>query len=383
MKENKSPGRGMVAVGAAAVVIVVVAWGIWSRTSAQAALVHATNDAAVATVSVVKAAPGPAVEEIVLPGTVQAEVETPIYARTNGYLKRWYADIGAKVKAGTLLAEIDSPEVDQQLRQAKADLLTAQANSRIAGDTAKRVHALLPSQSVSVQQDDEASADAAAKAAAVVSAQANVERLQQLVGFERVVAPYDGVVTARETDVGDLINSGSGNGRELFRIADMSKLRIYVQVPQSYAALITPEVNANLAFPEHPGRLFPAVLARTAQAIDPNARTLLVQLEVDNSKRELFPGGYTDVHFSLPVVDRGVNVPANALLFRAEGVRIASVSEDGVVALHKVTLGRDFGTSVEVTTGITPGMKIVLNPPAAITDGAHVHVQLAKQGTHS
>jgi RND family efflux transporter MFP subunit len=370
--------RSVIALAGVALALGVVAWGIGSRKNAEAALTHATNEAAVPTVSFVTAAAGPAEEDIVLPGTVLANYETPIYARTSGYVKHWYTDIGARVKAGTLLAEIDAPELDQQLRQAKADLLTAQANSRIAQATAKRVHALLPSQSVSIQQDDEAAADAAAKSALVAGAQANVERLNQLTGFERVIAPYDGVVTARETDVGDLINAGSGNGRELFRVADTNKLRIRVQVPQSYAARINPNITASLAFPEYPGRRFPAKFARTADAIDPNARTLLIELEEDNANHELYPGGYTDVHFTLPVSQRGVTVPANALLFRAEGVRVASVSNDGVVRLHQVTLGRDFGTTVELTTGIEPGEKIVLNPPAALTDGAHVHLQGAK-----
>jgi RND family efflux transporter MFP subunit len=372
--------KSLIALCIAGIAMGVVGWGIWSRVHAESRLVSLTNDSAVTTVSVVAATPGPASEDIVLPGNVLANFETPIYARTNGYVKRWYTDIGARVKAGALLAEIDAPEVDQQLRQAKADLLTAQANNRIAQATAQRVHALLPSQSVSIQQDDEATSNAAAKAALVAGAQANVERLTQLVGFERVVAPYDGVVTARETDVGDLINAGSGNGRELFRVADTSKLRIRVQVPQSYAALISPAITATLAFPEYPGRRFAARFARTADAIDPNARTLLVELEVDNAAHALYPGGYTDVHFTLPITQRGVNVPANALLFRAEGVRVASVSKDGVVTLHAVTLGRDFGATVELTTGIEVGANIVLNPPAALTDGVHVRVQ---QGARS
>jgi RND family efflux transporter MFP subunit len=311
---------------------------------------------------------------IVLPGTVQAEYDTPIYARTSGYLKHWYADIGTRVKAGDLLAEIDSPEIDQQLCQARADLLTAEANNWIAQATARRVHALLPTRSVSAQQDDQASSDAAAKAAAVASAAANVARLEQLVGFEKVIAPYAGTVTARKTDVGDLINAGSGTGRELFRVADTTKLRIYVQVPQSYAPSIKPGVPVDLRFPEYPGRTFPAQLARTAYAIEPRSRTLLVELEADNTRGDLLPGGYTDVHFKLPVDDRGVRISANALLFRAEGLRVATVDPSGKVVLHKITLGRDFGTVVELLTGIEPGDTVVLNPPASLTTGAVVHV---------
>ena len=208
-----------------------------------------------------------------------------------------------------------------------------------------------------------------------MSAEANVQRLTQLVGFERVAAPYDGVVTARETDVGNLINAGSGSGPELFRVADTSKLRIYVQVPQSYAALVKPGVTATLQFPEYPGRTFPANFTRSADAINPGARTLLVELETDNAGGELFPGGYTEVHFKVPVAQRGVNIPANALLFRAEGTRVASLASSGLVTLHTVTLGRDFGPTVEVTTGVAPGEKIILNPPASLADGERVREQ--------
>ena len=375
MSDNQVRGRKLLSLGAAFFVIGAVAWGIWSRNSAEAALVKVTDDEALPTVSVSTAAAGPADEALVLPGTVQAESETPIYARTSGYVKHWYIDIGTRVKAGTLLAEIDSPEVDQQLRQATADLATARANDLIARQTAKRVHALLPTQSVSAEQDDQATSDAAAKAALVAAAQANVERLTQLVGFERVVAPYDGVVTARETDVGNLINAGSGSGPELFRVADTSKLRIDVQVPQSYAALVKPGVTAGLQFPEYPGRTFPAHFTRSADAINPAARTLLVELEADNASGELFPGGYAEVHFKVPVAQRGVNIPANALLFRAEGVRVAGLASNGLVTLHTVTLGRDFGPTVEVTTGVAPGEKIILNPPASLADGERVREQ--------
>jgi RND family efflux transporter MFP subunit len=384
MSNNQLGTRKLLPLCGAVLVIGTVAWGIWSRDSAEAALVKVTNDEALPTVSVITAAAGPADETLVLPGTVQAESETPIYARTSGYVKHWYTDIGTRVKAGTLLAEIDSPEVDQQLRQANADLATAKANDLIAQQTAKRVHALLPTQSVSAEQDDQATSDAAAKAALVASAEANVERLTQLVGFERLVAPYDGVVTARETDVGNLINAGSGSGPELFRVADTSKLRIYVQVPQSYAALVKPSVTAALQFPEYPGRAFPANFTRSADAINPGARTLLVELEADNANGELFPGGYTEVHFKVPVAQRGVNIPANALLFRSEGVRVASVASSGLVTLHTVTPGRDFGPTVEITTGLTPGEKIILNPPASLVDGERVRVQSGPaRGTRS
>jgi RND family efflux transporter MFP subunit len=362
-------------LGGLVLVIGLAGGGIWSRHDAEAALAGSTEEAAVPTVAVAPAQPAPAEEEIVLPGTVQAEYDTPIYARTSGYVKRWYTDIGARVRAGELLAEIDSPEVDRQLRQARADLMTARANDRVAEATAQRVRALLPTESVSAQDDDQASSDAAAKAALVASNEANVERLEQLVGFERVVAPYEGIVTARETDVGSLINAGSGNGPELFRVADLRKLRIYVQVPQSYAPRIRPGVAVDLRFPEYPGRAFDANLVRTANAIEPRARTLLVELEADNAKGELLPGGYTDVHFKLLGLNRGVRIAANALLFRAEGPRIATVDSNGHVSLHEITLGRDFGTVIEVATGLKAGDAVILNPPASLETGVSVRVR--------
>ncbi len=373
----------MILLCGAAIAAGTASFGIWSRHSADAAVARVTEDAALPVVAAVVAQPGPAEEEVILPGTVQAAIDTPIYARTSGYIKRWYTDIGAHVKAGDLLAEIDTPELNQQLRQARADLQTAEANNRVAQATAKRVRALLPTQSVSAEQDDQASNDASAKAALVASNEANVKRLEELVAFERVVAPYDGIVTARETDVGNLINAGSGAGAELFRVADTRKLRIYVQVPQSYATRVKPGVGVALSFPEFPGRSFEAKLVRTADAIEPRARTLLAELEADNAKGELLSGGYVDVRFTLPVSTRGVRVSPNALLFRAEGPRIASVDAEGRTTLHEVTLGRDFGTSVEVLTGVTPGEKVILNPPASLQSGALVKVKADEKGAKS
>ncbi len=290
-------------------------------------------------------------------------------------MKRWYTDIGAKVKAGDLLPRSIPPKSISSCARPRLICWTAEANNRVAQATARRVHALLPTQSVSAQQDDQAASDAAARAAAVASNEANVARLEQLVGFEKVVAPYGGIVTARETDVGNLINAGSGAGPELFRVADTSKLRIYVQVPQSYAPAIKPGIAVDLRFPEYPGRAFAATLARSADSIDPRARTLLVQLEADNAKGELLPGGYTDVHFKLSVADRGVRISANALLFRAEGIRVATAGADGHVVLHEVTLGRDFGSAVEVLTGIAPGDAVILNPPASLLSDAVVRLR--------
>jgi RND family efflux transporter MFP subunit len=361
-------------LGGVGLLTILAGFGIWSREHAEGALAAATKSDAVPLVAVATPSAEPPVDEVVLPGTVKAEFDTPIYARTNGYVKRWYVDIGAHVTAGQLLAEIDAPEVDQALRQAEADLGTAEANNQAAQATAQRVRALLPTDSVSKEQGDVASSDAAAKASAVASNQANVARLKQLVGFERVTAPYAGVVTARETDNGNLINAGSGSGPELFRVADTHLLRIYVQVPQSYAARVRPGVEVSLQFPEYPGRSFPAKLTRTADAIDPTARTLLVELEADNAKGELFPGGYVEVHFALPVAQQGLTLSGNTLLFRQEGLRVAAVGPDGRVVLKPIRLGRDFGTKVEVATGIGPNDRVILNPPASIETGDLVRV---------
>ncbi|ACI51216.1 efflux transporter, RND family, MFP subunit [Gluconacetobacter diazotrophicus PA1 5] len=377
MTEGPKAGRGragLLLAGLLLVAIGVAGWGIWSRVHAGRRLARATDDAAVATVAVVPAQAGPDVEEIVLPGSVSAAYDTPIYARTSGYIQRWYTDIGTRVKAGDLLATIESPEIDQQLRQARADLMTARANNMVAQATARRVHALLPTRSVSAQQNDQAASDAAARAATVASNEANVQRLEQLVGFEKVVAPYDGIVTARETDNGSLITAGSGSGAELFRVTDTSWLRVYVQVPQTYAPDIRIGLPVELRFPEYPGRAFPATLTRTAGALQPDARTLLVQLRADNAQGALLPGGYTEVHFKLRRADRGVRIPANALLFRAEGLRVATLSPDGRASLHAITQGRDFGTTVEILTGIAPGDRVILNPPSSLADGERVHV---------
>jgi RND family efflux transporter MFP subunit len=379
---------GLILLGGFVLALSAAAWGILSRLDAETALARVTDDAALPTVATVVAQAGPAEEEVVLPGTVQAEYDTSIYARTSGYVKRWYVDIGARVRAGDILAEIDSPEVDQQLAQARAQLVQmqaalaqSQANEELAKVTTGRSAILVRQGWTSQQQGDQDRLTYAGSIAAVGVARANMEaqqaqvsRLEQLTGFERVAAPFDGVITSRQVDIGNLINAGSGTGPELFRIADTSKLRIYVQVPQSYAASIKPGLDVDLRFPEYPGRTFPAALVRSASAIDPHARTLLVQLEADNAKGELLPGGYTEVHFKLPIAGRGVLVSANALLFRAEGPQIATTGQDGHVVLHTVTLGRDFGTSVEVQTGIAPGDVVVLNPPTLLETGGQVRL---------
>jgi len=359
---------------AALLAIVLIVWGLVSRSEARAALDRRAAAAGVTTVIAARAQAGPALEEVVLPGQVKGEFETPVYARTNGYLASWKVDIGAYVTAGQLLATIESPEVDQQLRQAEADLKIAQANAILAKSTAARVAGLVKTQSVSRQEGEDRSAAAAATAAQVASNQANVARLRQLQGFERVVAPFAGVVTARSTDVGALINAGQAQGAELFWIVAVGKLRTYVDVPQSYASDIRQGTSADLQFPDKPGKLFPASVTRTASAINPTSRTLLVELDIPNTDGALFPGAFTQVHFKLPSSGHGVQVPSNALLFGADGTRIAKVSPQGVVSLVPVTLGRDFGTTLEILTGIGVNDQVILNPSGVLASVDKVRV---------
>jgi RND family efflux transporter MFP subunit len=373
-QQSAAPSRHRLwIVIAVAVVLLIVIWGIFSRLHAEHKLQKETDDRAIPTVTVVQVKASPGNEELVLPGNVQANLETAVYARTSGYVKKWYTDIGTPVKAGQVLADIDTPEIDDQLRQAQADLATALANSALADSTAKRWKTLLQTDSVSKQEAEEKIGDAQAKAAMVASARANVERLREMEGFKHVVAPFDGVVTARDTDIGSLINAGSGVGPELFRVADKATLRIYIQVPQTYASVVMPGMVVDLVFPEHPGRTFKAKMTRTAQALDPIARTLLVELQADNSNGELLPGGLTEVHLKAPPSNPSVRVPASALLFRAEGLRVATVENDHAT-LHEVTVGRDFGKDVEILTGITPGQSVIIDPPDSLMPNEPVRI---------
>jgi RND family efflux transporter MFP subunit len=357
----------------AAVLVMVAAWGIVTRLNADALLHRRTGEAAIPLVQTVAATASLSDEDLVLPGTVQPLIEAPIYARTSGYVKAWHTDIGTPVKKGQLLAELETPEVDQQLRQAEADFATAQANEALAQSTAARWKALLATDSVSRQDNDEKQADAAAKHAALASANANLQRLRELEGFKRVVAPFDGVVTARQTDIGALINSGAGNGSSLFRVADTSRLRIYVQVPEMQAPLINKGAKAELEVAVHPGRTFGAEVVRTADALDSASRTLLVEIQADNSRHEILPGGYASVHFRLPLAAGKPKVPVSALIFRSAGLQLAVL--DGERArLVPVTLGRDFGTQVEVASGLKDGDKIINSPPDSLADGDRVRI---------
>ncbi|MDE2342947.1 MAG: efflux RND transporter periplasmic adaptor subunit [Betaproteobacteria bacterium] len=368
-------------ISLAAVVVLLAGWGIFSRMRAQEALAQEARQESAIPVMVTKPSAESASEDLVLPGTLQAFTDTPIYARTNGYLKRWLVDIGTSVKAGQLLAEIDTPEVDQQVLQAEADLQTAEANNDLAQLTAKRWKALLATKTVSQQDADNKIGDAAAKQAALASARANLHRLRELESFKRIVAPFDGVITARNIDVGDLIDAGTGSGkaRELFHMAAIRRLRVYAQVPESYARDMGAGDKAELQVREHPGRVFEAKLVNTANAIDPASHTLLVQLEVDNASGALLPGGYAEVHFKLKTHPGSLRVSANTLLFRPEGMQVAVVGKDNKVILQTVTMGRDFGKEVEVLAGLTADQSIVLNPSDSLVTGQAVKPQMQPQ----
>jgi len=359
-------------------VAALVIRGFETRNTSEAALERQAEVGAIATVIVTHPRPGQALEEVVLPGQMKGEIETSVYARTNGYVRLRKTDIGAHVKAGELLAVIDSPEVDQQLLQAEADLKTAQANADIARRTADRFAHLVDTLSVSRQAGDDREATALASAAQVSANEANVNRLRRLQSFERVVAPFAGVITARDTDVGALINAGSGQGAELFHIAATDKLRAYVDVPQSYASDIRDGTEAYLQFPDKPGKRYSAMVTRTSSAIDRQARTLQVELDIDNSSGELFPGSFVQVHFQLPPIGHGFRLPANALLFRADGVQVAVVGPSDKVIMKPITLGRDFGDTVEVLTGVAQSEQVILNPSSAIASGDQVRVAAAQ-----
>ncbi len=349
--------------------------GISARAKADAALKQGTLEASIPTVSVVQPKHGAAVEEVSLPGNVRAYTDAPIYARTSGYLKKWYVDIGAHVKTGQLLAEIETPEVEQQLQQAKSDLATAEANYTLAQSTAERWKELVATDSVSKQETDEKIGDLNAKKTIVESGRYNVKRLESLHAFQRIYAPFSGVITARHTDVGALINAGAASSQsmELFHLAATDRLRVYVSVPQQYSRAAAPGVSADITLEELPGRKFEGKIVRTANAIDSASRTLLTEIEVDNSKGDLLPGAYVSVHVKLPSKGQAVTIPANTLLFRAEGLRVAAV-KDGRAELMPITIGRDFGADVEVVHGLQGDEALILNPADSLVSGTQVHV---------
>src|SRR5579863_10226288 len=390
--ENKSPqpnphlssaahgaqksGHGLlIAIIAVIIVIAIVVAGVVPRLRAKAALRVETNSLAVPEVMVIQPKRGSTAQEIILPGNIQAFIDAPIYARTNGYLKVWYFDIGAHVKKGQLLAEIETPEVDQQLLQARADLNTAQANLNLSQITFNRFEGLKNTDSVAVQDVDNAAGDYAAKKATVDSARSNVNRLEDLQSFEKIYAPFDGVVTARNTDVGQLIDSGSAGGvaKELFHVAAIRTLRVYINVPQQYSVAAKPGILADLTLAQFPGRKFQGKLVRTANAIDLASRTLLVEVDVDNSTGELLPGAFTEVHLKIPTDIPSYILPVNALIFRAQGLQVATV-ENNRAKLVSVSPGRDFGSEIEIVSGLTGQESIIVSPPDSIIDGEQVKI---------
>ena len=373
--ERHPPKLKRLALIASIVALGVVAAGIAIRMHNTSSVKQWTDERAVSVVRLVSPERSESPDGLTLPGNLQAYIEAPIFARVSGYLKRWNVDIGAQVKAGQLLAEIDTPELDEQLAQARADLTSAQSNEKLAEITAKRWQNLRMTDSVSQQEADQKASDLAAKTAAVAAAQANVSRIQALESFKRILAPFDGIVTARKTDIGSLINAGSGTGVELFRVADVKKLRLYVNVPQIYAAKIKPGMTAYLSVPERPGERFAAVLKRTSGAISAASGTLLTELEVDNKDGLMTPGGYAEVKFDLAADKHLRRLPASCLVLRKGGVHLATVDKDNRVTLKKVEVGLDFGTEVEILSGLDANDRVIDSPPDSIEAGDVVRVE--------
>ncbi len=373
---NRPKRRWLVIVLALAAAAIVFVAGVLPRVKARETVRKETEQLAIPTVSVVQPKRSAPMQEIVLPANLQPYISSPIFARTNGYLKKWYADIGAHVKKGQLLAEIETPELDQQLQQARANLNTAQANLRLAEITANRYQGLLKSDSVAQQDTDNAVGSYNADKAIVAADEANVRQLEQLQSFERIYAPFDGVITVRNTDIGALINSGSAGGSQtaLFQVAQAGTLRVYVNVPEAYSQAAKPGLTADLVLSEFPGKRFQGKLVRTADAIDPNTRTLLVEVDVPNPSGTLLSGAYAELHLKLPTTFSAYILPVNTLLFRQEGLRVAAVSDGKHAQLKPITLGHDFGNEVEVIAGLDGNESIIVNPPDSIEPGQEVRI---------
>jgi RND family efflux transporter MFP subunit len=365
-------------VVAVVALLIVGVFTLLQRRSQYQALAKETETLAIPTVAVIHPSVESSDEGLVLPSTLQAYVESPIYARTNGYLKKWYRDIGSRVHQSELLAEIDTPEVDQQLIQARADLETAKANSNLSKITANRYEELIKTDGVSKQEVDNAVGDYAAKDAATASAAANVKRLEELESFKHIYAPFSGVITRRNVDIGTLVNAGNGGAtQQLFYLAQTDPIRSYVNVPESAAPSIHPGLTAYLELAQFPGRKFQGKVVRTAEAIDPVTRTLLTEVDVPNKNGELLPGGYAQVHLDVKISGMRVQVPVNALLFRSEGLRAVVIDANHKTHLQPLTIGRDFGITLEVLEGLTTNDWIVLNPADSLEDNQQVNVKEA------
>lgn len=389
IKHQRPPKVSRVSVLTPVVIVFVVTVilaiaGVVRRQHASTVLAKYTDTVASPTVSVEQPVLQQSAQEIVLPGNMQAFTLAPIYARTTGYVKAWYHDIGSHVSKGELLAIIETPELDQQLAQAKADLATAQSNQALAKTTADRYADLIGNNAVSQQDTDNAISQLKATTTQVNSATANVRRLEELQSFERVVAPFDGVVTARNLDIGQLISAtgstttaGAGTtvgNKEIFDVSAINTLRVFVNVPQIYAPDAKNGVIATLTLPQYPGRKFEGRLVRTSDAVDPATRTLLAEIDVKNPSGELLPGSYTEVHLHTSSSAPALIVPVSALILEPDGLRVGTVDANGIAHLTRVTPGRDFGTSVEILNGLQPGQGVIANPPDSLTDGEKVRV---------
>jgi len=374
MPDGDGPNLKRTGIIAAVAAIAVVGIGIGTRVHSQAQLATWTHDQSTPTVNVIHTKPSAATTALTLPATLQALQSAPIYARTSGYMRKWFVDIGDNVGRGQLLAVIDAPEVDQQLAAARADLQTARANQQLAATTATRWQSMLGKDAVSKQETDEKVGDLAAKSAVANAARANVSRLQYQQGFTRLTAPFAGVVTTRSTDIGALVTAGSAASAPLFTVSDVSKIRAFVKVPQAYSAQVRPGMEVQLTLPEYPGRTFNAVMTRSAGAVDTGSGTVLVELLADNSDRALKPGAYSQATFPIGGAGNAVELPASAMIIGKNGTQVAVLDAGGKVRLKTVTIGRDLGDRVQISAGLTPADQVIDNPPDSIQSGDKVQV---------
>jgi len=354
--------------------VVVVAYGLVSRAAQNSRLHEATEAQAIPSVAVVSPAQVENQSGLELPGRLEAFIRAPIYARVQGYLKTWKHDIGSKVKAGDVLAEIDTPDLDQQLLQARADLNVAEANSKLSKITAERWQSLAGTDAVAKQDVDQRTFTWNANVAQVKAAQANVDRLVAEEGFKRLIAPFDGIVTARDTDIGALINVGSAGGPELFVVSDTRKLRVYVNVPQNYVPSVPSGTKATISVPEHPGKTYSGTVESSAEAVDPSSGTTLMQLIVDNTAGEMMPGDYASIHLQVIPPAHVLSIPSSALIFDSKGLSVATVQSDNRVLLKQVTIERDLGAVIEIASGLAADDRVIQNPPDGVENGAQVRL---------
>jgi len=384
-KSVREPKARTVVIGGCCLVIaagILAFSGIRSRATGEKQLAEWTVDQATPTVRVISPQEGGRNRNLVLPGDIQAFSSAPIYARASGYVKAWHKDLGDQVKKGDVLAEIDTPDLDQQYAQAKADMANAEASAALAAATAKRYHVLVGQSIVSQQTDDEKQADAKAKQAALESSKANLARLEALVAFKTLTAPFDGIVTSRSVDVGSLI-AGGGSGNALFQVSDVHRVRVYVRVPQAYVGELRQGLTAELEIPQYPGRKFEATLVGTSNAIAQDSRTALVQLQAENPEGKLWPGTFTEIHFHLPADKNVVRVPATALLFGEKGIRVATVDDKNTLVFKNVQLGQDIGSEIEIMSGLSTTDRVVDAPIETLNNGDSVRIADAAPGKPS